>query len=244
MIWFEKQTIRFKDWIWAWMNVWWDHLGLNLWEHWPNALEGVWGQIRVGLPRVLTMDLNLRNLWRSSSPWLLDPLLLRQPKGHFVVLERTFTLRTLTFTILMKYWNKHRHISFPITEQGEENKVCGTLFEARKVAGSATNEQSKTWWNCLLSSVCLFSFFITEKKKSINKDFSPLIKMFSHKSTQWNFNNKCNSLVLLHSDQMLPRDNIYGFLCPSLHLISSLKASRPSSSSGDRIINVSNGESC
>ena len=166
MIWFEKQTIRFKDWIWAWMNVWWDHLGLNLWEHWPNALEGVWGQIRVGLPRVLTMDLNLRNLWRSSSPWLLDPLLLRQPKGHFVVLERTFTLRTLTFTILMKYWNKHRHISFPITEQGEENKVCGTLFEARKVAGSATNEQSKTWWNCLLSSVCLFSLFHHRKKKN------------------------------------------------------------------------------
>ena len=32
----------------------------------------------------------------------------------------------------------------------EENKVLRTLFEARKVAGSATSKQSKTAWKCLV----------------------------------------------------------------------------------------------
>ena len=32
----------------------------------------------------------------------------------------------------------------------EENKVPRILFEARKVAGSATYKQSETVWNCVV----------------------------------------------------------------------------------------------
>ena len=32
----------------------------------------------------------------------------------------------------------------------EEDKVPGTLFEARRVAGSATHKQSKTVWNSVV----------------------------------------------------------------------------------------------
>ena len=46
-----------------------------------------------------------------------------------------------------------KYVLFPITEYklfSEENKVPWKLFEARKVAGSATCKQSKTEWNCVV----------------------------------------------------------------------------------------------
>ena len=59
----------------------------------------------------------------------------------------------------------------------EGNKVPRTEFEARQVAGSATYQQSKTVWGCVVlqgrfvyfvyslvktKGVCLFSFLVSE----------------------------------------------------------------------------------
>ena len=73
-------------------------------------------------------------------------------KGHYIVLERIFKLRILFFTTWMRWWHKlwnicllHDWINKLFSE---ENKVPRTLFEARKEAGSATNKQIITVWNC------------------------------------------------------------------------------------------------
>ena len=78
-------------------------------------------------------------------------------KRHYVVFEKKFKLRILMISILMlipthKYdFFFHKWIKKLFSE---ENKVPRTLFEARKVAGSAKYKQSK--WNC----VVLFGQFI------------------------------------------------------------------------------------
>ena len=55
----------------------------------------------------------------------------------------------------------------------EENKVPRTLFEARKLAESATYKQSKTAWNC----VVLWVQFLY----SVSEDLSLLVKISSPK---------------------------------------------------------------
>ena len=59
------------------------------------------------------------------------------------------------------FTGKKKYLSFPYWGKSElfseENKVPRTLFEARKVAGSATYKQSETVLNCAVLYVRLFS---------------------------------------------------------------------------------------
>ena len=50
-------------------------------------------------------------------------------------------IQTLTQLFFFYDWNKLF---------SEENQVPETLFEVRKVAGSATYKQSTTLWNCVV----------------------------------------------------------------------------------------------
>ena len=78
----------------------------------------------------------------------------------------------------------------------EENKVSRTLFEARKVAGSAKYKQCKWVWNCVIS---LFIQSWDQREfvhlvclginKSVNENLSLLI-VFSPKTTECTFKRK------------------------------------------------------
>ena len=104
-------------------------------------------------------------------------------KGLLCSFEDKIKLRILTYWHIDFSFHKWMKVLF-----SEENKVPRTLFEDRRIVGSATYEQSKTIWNCVvlygqfvysLYSVMktwnqsrLFSLF-RHKKKSVNEDSSP-----------------------------------------------------------------------
>ena len=85
-----------------------------------------WGRFKAGLN------------WNSFSISLL--------KGHYTVLGKTFkpnkSNEAITQTLFFCYLINRLF--------SEENKVRRALFEARKVAGSATCKQSKTDGNCVV----------------------------------------------------------------------------------------------
>ena len=103
-----------------------------------------------------------------------------QLKGHHVVFERTFKLRMLLSAMLMRLLHKVRNTySFHNWINKlflEENKVPRTLFEARKVTGSATCKQSKTVWNCVFLQEIIITIIIIIIKATVREDLSLLNK--------------------------------------------------------------------
>ena len=105
----------------------------------------------------------------SLSYWFLSSKLFRGDvkRALWSFYENTFSV--LIFTASMRSWCKHRHVYFFSTRESTscsqgENNFRGTLFEARKVAGSAAYKQSQssTKLRCPLRSVGLFSHEIKE----------------------------------------------------------------------------------
>ena len=81
-------------------------------------------------------------------------------------------IRVLTFTILIRWYKLGDIYHFYVWLKklfSEGNKVPWTLFEARKVAGSATYKHNETAWNCVvLEGQFVYSVYSVMKMKSLS----------------------------------------------------------------------------